>query len=332
MTAQPAHPDRSAQPLVSVIIPAYNAEKYIRETLQCLLDQSYRSLEVIVVNDGSKDATEQEVKRFSDTRIRYLTQANQGCSGAKTTGLRSAKGDYIQYLDADDLLSREKIEEQVRALTGKPLGIAVSRTVGFAGDPGDPANEEIDTRFLYSTSDTLGFVLNLYGAGGENGMIQPNAFLLPRPLAEKIGGWDLSISPSPDEDGEYFCRALLGASEICFTPGGLNYYRRSSGQMTSLSRQFSRDHARGGLRSLTRITGHLLARENSKRVKEVMARRFADFIYQHSSYDDLVREATAEIHRLGIKRIPPEGGKNFKMLAKFIGFGNAMRIRKIFHQ
>lgn len=319
----------TGQPLVSVIIPAYNAEKYIGETLQSVLDQRFRSLEVIVVNDGSKDRTEQVVKTFSDARIRYLPQPNQGCSGAKNTGLHASTGDFIQYLDADDLLSPGKIEEQVDALNGKPYGIAISRTVGFADDPDDPANPEIDTRFLYSTSDTLGFVLDLYGAHGDNGMIQPNAFLLPRPLAQKIGDWDLSISPSPDEDGEYFCRAMLTASDICFTPDGVNYYRRPAGQGNSLSRQLSPAHARGGLRSLTRITDHLLAKEDSQRVKEVMARRFAAFIYQFSSYGDLVREATTEIHRLGIKKIPAEGGKNFKLLAKFIGFGNAMRIRNI---
>jgi glycosyltransferase involved in cell wall biosynthesis len=317
----------TGQPLVSVIIPAYNAEKYIGETLQSVLGQRFRSLEVIVVNDGSKDGTEQVVKTFSDARIRFLAQPNQGCSAAKNTGLHASTGDFIQYLDADDLLSPGKIEEQVDALNGKPYGIAISRTVVFADDPADPANPEIDTRFLYSTSDTLGFVLNLYGAHGDNGMIQPNAFLLPRPLAQKIGDWDLSISPSPDEDGEYFCRAMLGASDICFTPGSINYYRKPAGQETSLSRQLSPAHACGGLRSLTRIADHLLLKEDSQRVKEVIARRFAAFIYQFSSYRDLVREATTEIHRLGIKKIPAEGGKTFKLLAKFIGFRNAMRMR-----
>jgi glycosyltransferase involved in cell wall biosynthesis len=319
----------TGKPLVSVIIPAYNAEKYIGQTLQSVLDQTYGNLEVIVVNDGSKDGTEEVVRSFGDPRIRYIPQPNQGCSGAKNTGLLASTGDFIQYLDADDLLSRDKIEEQVSVLNGKGYAIAVCRTIGFAEDPSDPANAEIDTRFLRSTSDALGFVLDLYGANGAVGMIQPNAFLLPRPLAQKIGGWDLSISPSPDEDGEYFCRAMLGASEICFTPAGLNYYRRPPGQANSLSRQFSPNHARGGLKSLLRITGHLVAREDSQRVKEVMARRFAAFIYQYSTHDDLVREAIEEIQRLGNNKIPAEGGRNFKLLAKLVGFDNAMRIRNI---
>jgi len=320
------------QPVVSVIIPAYNAERFIADTLKSVLTQKYPALEVIVVNDGSTDDTEAAVKAFDDPRIHYIAQPNRGCSGAKNTGLQASTGKYIQYLDADDLLSPDKIGEQVTALLKDPGAIAVCRTVGFSSQPVDTAGAEIDSAFLYSTDDTLGFVLNLYGANGTNGMIQPNAFLLPRSLSEKIGDYDLSISPAPDEDGEYFCRAMLAATAICYTPGSLNYYRRAAGGHSSLSRQVSPRHAKGALRSLELIAAHLRAREDSPRVKAVITANFANFIYQYSRYDDLVRQAKKQIHDLGIHKIPAAGGKNFKKLARYIGFDTAMLVKKMFQR
>ena len=321
----------ATQPLVSVIIPAYNAEKFIGDTLKSVLTQTYSALEIIVVNDGSADNTENAVKAFDDPRIKYIAQSNRGCSGAKNTGLLACSGAYIQYLDADDLLSPDKIGEQVAALEARPGSVAVCRTVGFSSDPAD-AGDEIDSAYLYSTDDTLGFVLNLYGANGIVGMIQPNAFLLPRSIADKIGEYDLSISPAPDEDGEYFCRAMLAASAICYTPTGLNYYRRPANQNSSLSRQVSPRHAGGALRSLQLIARHLRKREDSPRVRAVIAVHFANFIYLYSQYRDLVQQAKKEISELGIRRIPAVGGKNFKKLVQWVGFDTAMLFKKMFQQ
>jgi glycosyltransferase involved in cell wall biosynthesis len=98
------------RPLVSVIIPAYNAEKYIADTIQCVLDQTWDNIELVIVNDGSTDNTENSIRNFlGDKRVKYIIQANIGCSGAKNTGLSIATGDFIQYLDADDILSLDKI-------------------------------------------------------------------------------------------------------------------------------------------------------------------------------------------------------------------------------
>ncbi len=316
--------------LVSVIIPAYNAEKYIAETIQNVLDQEYSHFELIIVNDGSTDGTGEIIQGFlSDSRVKYISQSNIGCSGAKNTGLLASRGAFIQYLDADDLLSNNKIKEQVDVLKNETAALAVCRTVSFTRSINDPSNTEIDTEFLYSTDNVLGFVLHLYGLNGQNGMIQPNAFLMTRELADRTGVYDPSVSPSPDEDGEYFCRAMLAAEHIYFTPAGINYYRKQPRSANSLSKQISHRHAEGAFRSIQLISRHLLEKENSEPVRNLMAKYYAGFIYLYSKYRDLGKLAKAEIENLGIKGMPETGGENFRMISRLIGFRNALRFKNI---
>ncbi len=100
-------------PLVSVILPTYNRQKFIEEAIQSLLDQTYENFEVIIVDDGSEDKTEEVVRSFDDKRIIYIYQDNKGRSSARNLALSHAKGDYITFLDSDDLYYKEKIEKQV---------------------------------------------------------------------------------------------------------------------------------------------------------------------------------------------------------------------------
>lgn len=315
--------------MVSVIIPAYNAELFISKTLDSILLQSWKSWEIIVVNDGSKDNTESIVKSYADRddRIILINQQNSGCSSAKNTGLYAAKGDYIQYLDADDLLSNNKLEEQVKAISSNRMHIAVCPTIIFNNTIDEQGIKELDTEFLASTDNMIEFLLNLYGLNGRAGMIQPNAFLISKELAHQIGDWDISISPSPDEDGEYFCRAMLRAGKIIYTPNCCNYYRKLKGS-NSLSKQVSHLHAAGALRSLKLKLDHILVVENSVRVKRVFVNQFAEFIYNYYPfYPDLCQSAEGFIHDLGFVRIPATGGKYFKILAKLIGFKSALKLR-----
>lgn len=115
---------------VSVIIPAYNAEKYIRAAVQSVLDQTHPVHEIIIVDDGSTDATRQAVeelqkqKKAGTPAIRYIHQQNQGPAVARNTGIAAAAGDYIAFLDADDTWLPAKIEKQVGALKQDPdLGL-----------------------------------------------------------------------------------------------------------------------------------------------------------------------------------------------------------------
>jgi glycosyltransferase involved in cell wall biosynthesis len=104
--------------LVSVIVPAFNAATYIRQTLDSVLAQTYRTIEVIVVDDGSEDTTADIVEEFvaKDPRVRLIQQSNAGVGAARNTAIREARGTYLAPLDADDLWSPEKLETQVACM------------------------------------------------------------------------------------------------------------------------------------------------------------------------------------------------------------------------
>lgn len=114
-------------PKVSVIVPIYNAEQYIAETLRSVLNQTYQDYEIIIVDDGSLDRSIEICQQFSDPRIAIVRQANRGLPGARNTGIRHAQGDYIALLDADDLWLPEKLVHHVKHLDTSPtVGISFS--------------------------------------------------------------------------------------------------------------------------------------------------------------------------------------------------------------
>ncbi|NQZ24137.1 MAG: glycosyltransferase family 2 protein [Colwellia sp.] len=107
-------------PVVSVIIPMYNVEKYIEQSINSVLNQCYHHFELILVDDGCVDNTLNIVNSFSDPRIRVITQKNRGLSGARNTGIDAARGIYVALLDADDYWAPEKLTKHIQHLTENP--------------------------------------------------------------------------------------------------------------------------------------------------------------------------------------------------------------------
>jgi glycosyltransferase involved in cell wall biosynthesis len=134
------------QPLVSVIIPAFNSSAYVLEAIESALGQTYARIEVIVVDDGSTDDTAEKLRDLIESkRIRYQFQTNKGLGAARNTGIRLASGQYLQFLDADDLIVPTKIEKQIQRLENSGLASVCGSdfrsfhhsdpSVLFGGDP-----------------------------------------------------------------------------------------------------------------------------------------------------------------------------------------------------
>lgn len=124
--------------LVSVIIPTYNVEKYIAQTLESVLAQSYTNFEVIIVDDQCSDLSIEICRQFqlNDPRIKIIHQQNRGLAGARNTGIRYAQGDYLAFLDADDLWLPEKLAKHIQHLDSEPqVGVSFSRS-SFIDDKG----------------------------------------------------------------------------------------------------------------------------------------------------------------------------------------------------
>ncbi|KAF3885341.1 MULTISPECIES: glycosyltransferase family 2 protein [Nostocales] len=123
---------------ISVIIPVYAAEKYIAATLQSVLEQTYKNFEVIIVDDGSPDRSIEICRQFTDSRIKIIHQENRGLAGARNTGIRHAKGEYLALIDADDLWLPEKLEKHIEHLDKSPdVGVSFSLSA-FINEVGQP--------------------------------------------------------------------------------------------------------------------------------------------------------------------------------------------------
>ncbi len=115
-------------PKVSVIIPVYNGEKYIKQTIKSVLNQTFQNFEIIIIDDGSTDNSRKEIQSLDDLRIHYFYQSNKGCPAIpKNRGIRKAKGKYIAFLDQDDLFLPKKIENQLELIekTGQKIDAVI---------------------------------------------------------------------------------------------------------------------------------------------------------------------------------------------------------------
>ncbi len=125
--------------LISVVVPVYNAEQYVADTLKSVLAQTYQNFEILIVDDGATDRSLEICRQFTDQRIKIIQQSNRGLPGARNTGIRHAQGEYITLLDADDLWVPEKLEKHVNHLNSSPhVGISFSYSA-FIDDNGQPS-------------------------------------------------------------------------------------------------------------------------------------------------------------------------------------------------
>jgi glycosyltransferase involved in cell wall biosynthesis len=125
-------------PKVSVIIPAYNAMKYLPQTVESALLQTLTDIEIVIVNDGSSDGIVEWASQITDPRVKFISQPNQGTATARNTGITQSKGEYIAFLDADDIWEPTKLEKQAQCLDNNPLVGLVDAWAAFIDEDGKP--------------------------------------------------------------------------------------------------------------------------------------------------------------------------------------------------
>ena len=189
--------------MLSVITPSYNYGHLISETIESVRQQSYSNWEMIIVDDGSTDNTEEVVRAYTiaDPRIRFLRQQNAGPSAARNLAIREAKGQYIQFLDADDLIQKEKFTAQTEFLNQHPETDVVYGNVRyFTGDPADTAN------WMYSFwGAKKEWMPKISGQGNEflvnalkGSFAHINSFLFRKSIVDKAGPWDSNKRAAED--------------------------------------------------------------------------------------------------------------------------------------
>ena len=314
-------------PLVSILVPCHNASAWIRETLDSALAQTWPRCEIIVVDDGSTDDSLALARAFGARGIRVVAQSNQGASAARNHAVRLSRGEFIQFLDADDLLSPGKIAAQVALLAVRPVGTLATCAWGrFTGDP--KSARFVDDAVFRDFAPCDFLVL----AGNTGAMMHPSAWLVPRDIAARAGPWNAALSLN--DDGEYFCRVLLASTGMAFSAdaNAKSFYR--SGLLGSLSNQRGENARRSHFKSLELIEHHLLAAEDSPRTRRALANHWQRFVHDFFPKPaDLITKAEARVVALGgaTHAEPPMGPKT-AALACAIGWKNTWRLKSFLNR
>ncbi|MEZ4801895.1 MAG: glycosyltransferase family 2 protein [Gelidibacter sp.] len=304
-------------PKVSVIIPCYNSIKFISETLDSVFKQTYPAIEIIVVDDNSTDGSFEYLQSVENSNFKVIKNNKKGACAARNYGFEVSTGDYIQYLDADDLLSVDKIEKQIDALQNTQTSVAVCNTKHFYDtiDQGKITDQD----YLFTTSDTKFFLLNLYGAQGAPNMVQTSAWLTPRELVKLAGPWDENLSK--DQDGEFFCRVVSKASKVIYVPNVLNYYRKHvKGQ--NIANQKQKIHLESQLKAVDSKYVQLKSLEDTKAFNAAFSLQYKWIaINAYPEFKEISYKAMKKCEVLGgNKYLPVLGGKVIETIKSVFGW------------
>jgi glycosyltransferase involved in cell wall biosynthesis len=306
-------------PLVSVVMSVYNGEKYIAAAISSVLQQTWTDLELIVVNDGSTDASAAILGTIDDPRLKVLHQENKGQDAALNKGYVHSTGSYIKFMDCDDLISPQTLEVQVKALLQSPEKIAYGEWYRFFGAEPTPADMEIKN-FYWKDSGPLDFLLQ----NGDGPMLQCGIMLVPRPIIEKAGLWDERLILY--NDTEFFARIILNAQGILFTPGAVLFYR--SGVGSSLSNQNQRKYFESTYLAVELISQEYLKREDSPRVRQIICNLYFRRRYEmYPSFPDLARKYRQRVKEFGPTNLFVGGSAFHNFSYNYLGW----RITKLMH-
>jgi glycosyltransferase involved in cell wall biosynthesis len=231
----------AAMPKVSVVIPAYNYARFLADALRSVLGQTYKDIEVIIVDDGSKDNTGEVAKAFSgDPRVRYVYQDNSGVSAARNNGIRSSRGEYVAFLDADDYWLPGNLEAKVKILDSRQEVALVCSDINIF----DHATGRVLSRFWHNPGSddavdqdkaSKAAALCLIDKGC---FIQPSAVLLRKSVLSETGDFDVSLKTH--EDWDLFVR-IVRRFPVAVIDKPLAMVRKHGNSLQSDSEAMSRD-------------------------------------------------------------------------------------------
>ena len=309
------------RPLVSILIPAYNAEEWIADTLRSAIMQTWEPKEIIVVDDGSTDRTLEVARQFESDHVRVVANEHLGAAATRNMALSLCKGDYIQYLDADDLLAPDKIARQIEA-----LGKGASRRTLLSGSWGEFVYRYYRSKFVPTALwcdlrpvDWLIFKMK-FGV-----FMQTATWLVSRELVEATGPWDTRLLG--DDDGEYFCRVLLASDGVRFVPESKVYYRRSG--VSSLSYIGLSDKKMDAqMCSIQLHIRYLHSLEDSSRVQEACVMYLQNWLpFFYPNRPDLLKQAEEMATSLGGTLYLPKLSWKAQLVSFLVGQQQVKRAR-----
>lgn len=276
--------------LVSIIIPTFNRANLIISTLESVKSQTYANWECLIIDDNSTDATFELVTKFinNDSRFKLIKKSSEFKSGASVSrniGLTLAKGKFIQFLDSDDILAENKIEEQLNVLLlNDDFSVAVCKWELF-----DETIEEI--KVFNQKSDYKNFEkpLDYFNSIGQHGgFYPPESFFVTKELINFSGYWNENITLN--DDGEFFFRLLSNSRKIIFCDQTHVYHRRSKLNGDNLSLLNNKSKAKDLITSWRIIEALFIAKFDNKNSSYINKKKEAVYNEIKKTYPNLIGE------------------------------------------
>lgn len=311
------------RPLVSILIPAYNAERWLAETLKSAVAQTWSPKEIIVVDDGSKDETPRIGRGFESAGVQVVTQDNQGAAAARNKAFSLSTGQYIQWLDADDLLAPDKIAKQMEVIlsnheTEKLVSGAWGRFMYR------PYRAKFSSTPLWNDLSPVEWLMRKME---HNVYMQTATWLVSREITEAAGPWDTRLLG--DDDGEYFCRALLASKGTCFVPDSKVFYRMAgSGSLSHIGSSNRKRDAQWLSMKLT--INCLRSLDDSARARAACLKYLQTWmVYFYPERMDIFCAAESLAQQLGGALVPPPMSWKYSWIDAAFGRKHAKRTQMV---
>ncbi len=307
--------------LVSVIIPCYNKEKHVREAIQSALDQTYPHCEVIVVDDGSTDGSLAIVESFGE-KIRWTTGPNRGGCAARNRGLEMAQGRWVQFLDADDVMTCGKIEKQCAALQGCGPGAMATCGVKMLWHDGTTGPLTWQDQWQ-SGMRGIDLLVEMW-LGGTGLTI--HSWLTPLSLIREQGGWLESLAAG--QDIEFFGRLLVATQEVIPVKdeGAVVFYRASDGTTVSANGSY---RSRKSLLEAWKTVEKLISAERTDLDARRAALRYLRVVgLAASRHPEILKEITEQEQRLGLRDFDFNVSWKRGLLFGLLGIEKTLKLRR----
>lgn len=214
----------------TVVIPLYNKELSIINTLKSVLNQTYQNFEIVVIDDGSTDDSAKIVKNMNNPKIRLISQPNQGVSAARNNGVEKAKNDWIAFLDADDIWEKNHLEEVVKMMLVFPNATVYTTSFRYSD------NRKV---FKHKRAENVFVVSNYFQEALLEDLICTNIIVVNRISFNKVGGFKTFLNRGEDVD---LWARLAKRFDIVKSTTVTAIYRIDAENRTSLSRNLEKTH------------------------------------------------------------------------------------------
>jgi glycosyltransferase involved in cell wall biosynthesis len=313
--------EKMTDALVSILIPAYNVDTWIGESISSAINQTWPRKEIIVINDGSTDSTGEAIRAWKSPIVKVVTQENQGAARSRNRALSLAQGDYIQWLDGDDVLAPDKITRQMKAAERESTRTLFSSRFGLFYT--SPSRASFAPGPLWKDLSPVAWITEKFA---NNTWMNPAVWLVSRELSDTAGPWNPDLSL--DDDGEYFCRIVAASDSVRFVPEACSYYRQWN--PSSLSRSINVKAQRSLLTSLKLSIGYLRDLEDSETTRAAARSYLQVWMgYFYSEQAELLEELQALARELGGELHPPALSLKYRCIRHLFGWGAAKKAARM---